>query len=191
MQPGATVTALVPRENRIDLFVTGTDGAVWSTWWEPGKPWQNWFLIHPEVKMRPGATVTALVPRKDHIDLFVTGTDGAVWSTWWEPGKPWQELVLDSPGGQDAAGCHRDSVGSADQPHRSVCHRYRWCGVVDVVGTGKAMAELVPHPSRYPDAAARRSQRNCAACTNHIDLFVTGTDGAVWSTWWEPTTGWF
>lgn len=33
MQPGGAVTALAPRENHIDLFITGTDGAVWSTWW--------------------------------------------------------------------------------------------------------------------------------------------------------------
>ena len=82
----ATVTALVPRENHIDLFVTGTDGAVWSTFFEPDSVgWRGWFLIHPEVKMQPGATVTALVPRENHIDLFVTGTDGAVWSTFFEP----------------------------------------------------------------------------------------------------------
>lgn len=42
----ATVTALVPRENHIDLFVTGTDGAVWSTFFEPDSVgWRGWFLL--------------------------------------------------------------------------------------------------------------------------------------------------
>ena len=45
MQPGATVTALAPREGHVDLFVTGTDGAVWSTWWEAAPGWQNWFFL--------------------------------------------------------------------------------------------------------------------------------------------------
>jgi hypothetical protein len=35
-QPRAAVTALEPREDHIDLFATGADGAVGSTWWEPG-----------------------------------------------------------------------------------------------------------------------------------------------------------
>src|SRR5260370_14617204 len=47
MQPGAMVTALVPRDGHIDLFATGTDGAVWSTWWEAPFGWQSWFLVLP------------------------------------------------------------------------------------------------------------------------------------------------
>jgi len=65
MQAGATVTALWSNnQTHLDLFVTGTDGAVWSTWWEPGKDWQPWFLIRPEIKMQAGATVTALWSNK-------------------------------------------------------------------------------------------------------------------------------
>jgi hypothetical protein len=45
MQPGAPVAALNPRQDHIDLFVTGTDGAVWSTWWEPSPNWQPWFFL--------------------------------------------------------------------------------------------------------------------------------------------------
>ncbi|MFE3181888.1 hypothetical protein ACFXKR_13620 [Streptomyces violascens] len=33
------------RGEHLDLFAAGTDGAVWSTWWEPGPGWQPWFLI--------------------------------------------------------------------------------------------------------------------------------------------------
>ncbi|MGW2815629.1 galactose oxidase-like domain-containing protein [Streptomyces sp. NPDC001415] len=91
-QPGGRVTALW-RGEHLDLFTTGTDGAVWSAWWEPEPNWQPWFLIHPEIKMQPGATVTALW-RGEHLDLFATGTDGAVWSTWWEPEPNWQPWFL-------------------------------------------------------------------------------------------------
>jgi hypothetical protein len=35
MQPGATVTALWrSNDTHLDLFATGTDGTVWSTWWD-------------------------------------------------------------------------------------------------------------------------------------------------------------
>jgi hypothetical protein len=69
--------------------MTGTDGAVWSIWWDANEPAgyrpEGWFLIHPEVKANPGATVTALWRNDQHLDLFMTGTDGAVWSVWWNP----------------------------------------------------------------------------------------------------------
>jgi hypothetical protein len=140
MQPGATVTALAPPwGNHIDLFVTGTDGAVWSTFWEKDTGWVNWFLIHPEIKMQPGVTVTALVTRQGHYDVFVTGTDGAVWSTWWESATGWAPWFLIHP-------------EIKMQP-------------------GATVTPLLPHP-------------------DYIDLFVTGTDGAVWSMNWEPDTGW-
>ncbi|MBV9811641.1 MAG: hypothetical protein JO326_02755, partial [Acetobacteraceae bacterium] len=96
MQPGAAVTALWRSNNtHLDLFATGTDGAVWSTWWEAGPGWQPWFQPNSQVKMQPGATVTALWRSNDtHLDLFATGNDGAVWSTWWEAAKGWQPWFL-------------------------------------------------------------------------------------------------
>ena len=27
--------------------------------------------------------------------------------------------------------------------------------------------------------------------TEHIDLFVAGRDGAVYSTWWDQSSGWY
>jgi len=98
LAPGATVTALTPRDGHIDLFATGPDGTVWSAWWEAQPGWQNWFAIAPAVKMQPGATVTALTPRDGHIDLFATGSDGTVWSTWWEAQPGWQNWFPIAPG---------------------------------------------------------------------------------------------
>ena len=88
------VTALVPRPGHIDLFATGADGAVWTTWWEAAPGWLRWQLVHREQEMQPGAPVTALVPRPGHIDLFATGADGAVWTTWWEAAPGWQRWQL-------------------------------------------------------------------------------------------------
>ena len=41
MQPGATVTALWHGPDHLDLFVTGTDGAVWSAYWETASGWHT------------------------------------------------------------------------------------------------------------------------------------------------------
>ena len=95
MQPGATVTAVWrSNDTHLDLFATGTDGAVWSIWWEATPGWQTWFVVNSQIKMQPGATVTALWRSNDtHLDLFVTGTDGSVWSIWWEGNARMAKLV--------------------------------------------------------------------------------------------------
>src|SRR5437762_942300 len=96
--PGASVTALWSNANHLDLFMTGTDGAVCSTFWNAEGGWQPWCFIHPEIKMEAGATVTALWGRDGtHLDLFVTGTDGAVWSTFWNAQSGWQPWFLIHP----------------------------------------------------------------------------------------------
>ena len=96
-QPGATVTAVWANTSHLDLFATGNDGAIWSSWWEVAKGWQPWFLLHPEVKFQPGAAVTAVWANTSHLDLFITGNGGAVWSTWWEAAKGWQPWFLLHP----------------------------------------------------------------------------------------------
>jgi hypothetical protein len=123
------------------LFGTGTDGAVWSSWWEASAGWQPWFLIHPAVKLQPGATIAALWRSNDtHLDLFGTGTDGAVWSSWWEASAGWQPWFLIHP-------------------------------------------EVKLQPGATIAALWRSND-------THLDLFGTGTDGAVWSSWWEASAGW-
>jgi hypothetical protein len=145
MQPGATVTALWRQAGKhMDLFVTGTDGAVWSIWWNDSVGWNpgGWFFIHPEVKMQPGATVTALWREAGkHMDLFVTGTDGAVWSIWWNDSVGW------NPGGWGLIG---DSYG---------------------VAVGQTITAVW-------------------ASSTHLDLFALGKGGEVVSAWWESDIGW-
>jgi len=107
---GGEVTALVPRGGHIDLFTTGTDGVVWSVWWEAATGWGDWFPIMPATHATVGATVTTLVPRDGHIDLFVTGTDGTVNTAWWESGPGWQGWFTIHPEGKMQPGATGDSA---------------------------------------------------------------------------------
>ena len=44
--PGAPVTAISKSPNSIDLFITGNDGKVYTSWWYAGSDWSginnNW-----------------------------------------------------------------------------------------------------------------------------------------------------
>src|SRR5215469_7829395 len=60
VSPGTTVTAVWrSNDTHVNLFATGSDGTVWSTWWEANRGWQPWFSI-AGTRVSPGATVTAV-----------------------------------------------------------------------------------------------------------------------------------
>src|SRR5260370_20319395 len=84
MHPGSTVTALWrSSDTHLDLFATGTDGAVWSTWWEGAHGWQGWFLLQPAGFVHPGVFRTSHARfHHDRLGLPATPTDTALGSTW-------------------------------------------------------------------------------------------------------------
>lgn len=104
VSPTAQISALIPRNSWLDLFVVGLDGRVYSTFREfPARKELNmqakwraggWFNIK-EWKATKGSQVVSLLPRDNHIDLFALDSAGAVYTTWWEaaPGwQPWQPV---------------------------------------------------------------------------------------------------
>jgi hypothetical protein len=139
--PPQKVTALWSSPQHLDLFITDARGEVASTWWEFGCGWQPWFTIHPDsATSAPGQPVTAVWSNSQHLDLFVTGHDGRVMSTWWEAAKSWQPWFAIHP---------ESGIGAPGQPVTAV-----WSN------------------------------------PQHLDLFITGRDGRVMSTWWEGAKGW-
>jgi hypothetical protein len=193
MQPGATVTALWrSNDTHLDLFVTGTDGAVWSTWWEAQPNWQPWFLIHPEIKMQPGATVTALWRSNEtHLDLFATGTDGAVWSTWWEAQPNWQPWFLIHPETRMQAGATVTPLWRSNDTHLDLfatdANGTVWSTWWEAQPNWQPWFPIDPEINMQPGTSVAALWRSD---DTHLDIFATGTDGAVWSTWWEGQFNW-
>jgi hypothetical protein len=139
MQPGAVTALWAPgHKGHLDLFATDTNGTVWSTWWEEGPQWQPWFPVSPTAQVQAGATVTALwaPARNEHLDLFATDTNGTVWSTWWEEGPGWQN----------------------------------WFAI---------------HGETRAAPGATVTALWAPVHFEHLDLFMTDTNGIVWSIWWE------
>jgi hypothetical protein len=150
--PKATVSCLSRFPNHIDLFVAGRDGAVYSTFWDANGGWFNhWFRLGDSnfgdgFTIPPGSPVSCLTRFQDHIDLFVTGRDGVVYSTFWDANGGWFN---------------------------------RWFGLRD---TNFRDGFTVPPGS--PVSCLSRFR-------DHIDLFVVGYDGGVYSTFWDANGGWF
>ncbi|MDO3639616.1 hypothetical protein, partial [Mycolicibacterium arseniciresistens] len=91
---GAPVTAIAKSPNSIDLFITGNDGRVYTSWWYQGADWSGltntWRSIGGVFPK--GAPVTAIATSPNSIDLFITGNDGRVYTSWWYQGADWSGL---------------------------------------------------------------------------------------------------
>jgi hypothetical protein len=94
-QQGAAVAAVARTPEHLDVFWTGPDGAIGSTYWDaaPGNGWGDHhpFPITPPGAAAQGSGVAALARDLDHLDVFWIGPDGAVGSTYWDaaPGNGW------------------------------------------------------------------------------------------------------
>jgi hypothetical protein len=150
--PGAPVNALCRFKDHLDLFVSGRDGAIYSTFWDQSSGWFNhWFRLADtnfgdHFTIPPGSPVTSLCRFKDHIDLFVSGRDGAIYSTFWDQSSGWFN---------------------------------HWFRLADT-----NFGDHFTIPPGAPVSALSRFK-------DHIDLFVVGRDGAIYSTFWDQSSGWF
>jgi hypothetical protein len=128
-----------------DLFVVGSDGAVYTNRRDPTANdglWTGWYMIAGEAFRVPlGSTVTSVARDAGHIDLFVVGNDGDVYANTWDTTngwRNWRSLYFRAPG--------------RSVPQKSVV-----------------------------TALARDA--------SHLDIFVVGSDGGVYTDAWDAATG--
>ena len=207
---GPATAAWAP--GRLDVFVPGSDGALWHKWFDEG--WSGWESLGVLTTMAPA--VASWSARR--LDVFVVGVDGALWhrafdgSGWW----PWENLggqlsgapsvASWAPGrldvtapGSDGAVYHLAFVSGAGW--------FDWesLGGLTMSGTGTGTAapafgrlevtvtstdNRVWHRSWVgfwgfwtpwaPLGGSAQSGPATSARSGRTDVFVEGTDGAVW-----------
>ncbi|MBD2099964.1 zinc metalloprotease [Leptolyngbya sp. FACHB-261] len=190
--PGAHVTAVSRAPDKLDVFVVGTDGRVWTAAWEPGFTdwWHGWWPIG-DIRVPAGAAIHAVSRSKDKLDIFVTDVNGVVQTAAWEPSfngwKGWWELK----GGRSAPGAPVTAVSRSEDKLdvfvTGVDGRvwtaawepgftdwwHGWWPIGDVVA-----------PAGAPVHAVSRSK-------DKLDIFVTDVNGVVQTAAWEPSfNGW-
>ena len=180
-RPGSTVNVVCRYSDHIDLFTTASDGRIMSTWWDARTGWASWFQVQGGVAAA-GATVTAIARYPFHLDLFTVGTDNRVYSCWWDERSGWHNWF---PIGN--LQCRPDSTVTSwlASPTSSICSPpLRTAGSCPPGGTRGAgwgnwfqVSGGVASPGSPVTAIARYS--------NHLDLFVIGTDNRIYSTWWH------
>ena len=198
---GSQVTAISRKPDQIDLFVVGHDGGIYSTWWNPSDGWEgnhNWFRIGPNWANVPQrSVVTAIARTPDQIDLFVVGHDGGIYSTWWNSSDGWEGNHNWFRIGPSWANVPQRSVVSAIARNPNQIDLFvvghnggiysTWWNPNDGWESNHNWFRIGPEWANVPhlsvvSAITRHPQ--------HIDLFVVGHNGGIYSTWWNPNDGW-
>ena len=134
-------------------------------------------------------SIVGLARIPEHLDVFSVGGDGRMNSAWWHEGTPWSGTFpiggFFPPGAPVAAVArypnHLDLfvVGNDGRVYTSWYHEGGdWSGINDNwrgIGGFFPVGAPVSAVARYP---------------NHLDLFVVGNDGRVYTSWWHEGSDW-
>ena len=166
LAPGTGPAADAQSANSLDVFVQGTNHALYYTHWN-GATWSAWKSLGGVLTSSPAATS----PSTGVIDVFVRGTDGALWSrTTTNGGATWSNWA--SLGGQLASG-----TGPAASSQGSRLD-------VFVEGTNGALYQKTSTGSwsgwQNLGGELTSSPAATSPTSGVIDVFVRGTDNAVW-----------
>src|SRR6478735_7228981 len=85
---GSPVTAIARVPDHIDLFVVGQDNGIYSTHWDTGSSWANWFNVSGG-NARPGSQIAAIARFPQRLDIFAVGGDANVYSAGWDGANGW------------------------------------------------------------------------------------------------------
>lgn len=155
--------------NRLDLFVVGTDSALWHKWWNNG--WSGWESLGGTLTSDPAAVSWGT----NRIDIFARGTNSALWHKWWNNGwSGWESLggvIASDPAAVSWASNRIDVFVRGT--NSALWHKWwdngwsGWESLGGVITSGPAVSSWAP---------------------NRLDVFARGTDSALWHKWFE--NGW-
>lgn len=174
LQGGPSAVALT--ENRVDVFVRGTDGAMYHKIWN-GSAWGDWENLGGELSTRPSCVSWS----ENRIDCIALGTDNRMYRKWWDGSwKGWEVMG----GEQFTSAPSLTSWGP---------------GRLDMFVRGKdnalwhATYEDPKFSSWESLGGVLVSDPGCTSWgQNRIDCFVQGTDNRLYHRWWDGRSwqGW-
>ncbi|HEX7312955.1 MAG TPA: C1 family peptidase [Pyrinomonadaceae bacterium] len=189
-KPGSQVACVARDPNKLDIFVAGNDGKVYTAAWDQNVSngqWRGWWNIQTG-NIPVGGTITAVSRAANKLDIFIVSNDGGIYTAAWDQNVSnaqwrgwWRVLGGVAAPGSAVAAVARDPnkldifvVGTDggiytaawDQNVSNAQWRGWWRITNGVAAPGSGIA-----------AVARDS--------NKLDVFVVGTDGAVWTAAWD------
>jgi hypothetical protein len=192
---GAPIAAVSRNPNQIDLFITGHNGHVYTSFMANGGPWSGegdkWMDIGGV--FTPAAPLAAIARKPNLIDVFVTGQNGHVYTSWYSDGNQWSGLGdkwLDIGG-----------VFPVAAPLSVIARNPSQLDVFVTGLNGNVYTSFYVDGGQWsgfgdkwidiggvfnPGAPVAAISRN----PNQIDLFITGQNGDVYTSWYIDGQQW-
>jgi hypothetical protein len=193
---GTYVTAVSRSTDKIDLFVVGSDGRVWTAAWQPGfSSWAGWWPITTlagqpgsTLYAQPGTTVAAVSRITDALDIFVVDNSGQIMATAWEPGfsswTSWRPMpnIQSVPGG--TVSVIKRNINTVDMFVTDASGRIQTTAVFPAFGGWHQIKGGTARPGTPITGVSRSPDK--------LDIYVVVSDGSVWTAAWEPGfSDWF
>jgi hypothetical protein len=188
--PHTPVGVVSRSRDKLDIFITGQDGAPYTGAWDQGEAngqWRGWWKMLTGVNPA-GGMITAVSREARKLDVFLVSNDGKVYTAAWDQhvaGGRWRgwwpiEGVVARPGAQVAA-VARDpdqldifvtavdgKVYTAAWDQNVAGGKWRgWWSISDLSAPSGAPIHVV---SRKP---------------HNLDIFVVGNEGGIWTAAWD------
>ena len=200
---GARVAAVSRAANNLDLFAVGHDGAVYSNFWNSNGWNGHWFRLadpnfHDGFTAPPGAPIAAVCRTPNNIDLFVSGRDGGIYGTffnadgwhghWFRLADPNFHDGFTIPEGAPVTAVSRAAnnidlyaVGRDGGVYSNFWNSNGWNGHWFRLADPNFQDGFTAPPGAALSVVSRTE--------NNLDLYCSGRDGAVYSTFWNAA-GW-
>ncbi|MFN0102286.1 MAG: LamG-like jellyroll fold domain-containing protein [Bryobacteraceae bacterium] len=200
VKPGSPVSAVSRDSNKLDIFVAGNDGKVYTAAWDAhaaNQQWMGWWTIL-DAQVPAGAHVTAVSRHPNKLDVFVVasnqgaftaawelGVNGSQWMGWWrigdevfQPGIPITP-VSRHPDNLDLFVAGNDGrVWTAAWAHNS-----QWAGwwtILDGrIAAGSAVAAVAMNPGKLDIFAVDPEGRM------HTAAWDQNVTDSPWRGWWR------
>jgi Papain family cysteine protease len=188
--PGSAVAAVSRDPNKLDIFVAGTDGRTYTAAWDANVAngqWRGWWNIL-DGYIPVGGTVTAVSRDPNKLDIFLVSNDGGIYTAAWDANAAngqwqgwWRILDGSAVPGTAVAAVSRDpnkldvfvigtdnGIYTAAWDANAANGQWQgWWKILDgVAAAGSGVAAVSRDPSK-------------------LDIFVVGTDKALWTAAWD------
>jgi SpoIID/LytB domain protein len=214
LRSGPAAASWLP--GRLDVFIQGTDNALWHKWYASG--WSSWETLGGGLSSAPAVTA----PAGGALDVFVRGTDNAIYLKRFD-GAGWHDweylggATNDAPGATSVNGKVYVFVRGTDN---ALWYRVNsggnWSGWnylggglssgptaaawpsgqlhVFIRGTDNALWHIYTSGGGWSGweylAGNITTGPGAAAWGNdRVDVFARGTDNALWHRWWDGKAG--
>jgi peptidoglycan hydrolase-like protein with peptidoglycan-binding domain len=169
----SNISSGINKDGRLEIFVRGTDRAVWHKWQSNG--WSGWHSLGGRITSNIGVGQN----KDGRLEVFARGTDNALWHKWQKTGGGWSgwhslggRITSDPVVGRNKDGRLEVFARGTDN---AVWHRWQsngWSGWHSLGG---------------------RITSNIGVGQNkdgRLEVFARGTDNALWHKWQKTGGGW-